>query len=403
LSNENQPRLLSFTLDGWDVLGGKVSVSLSDRVAVLVGQNGAGKSAILEGFEAIAARAGNRYVSISEAVPQKQVSSMPKVLDVEILTPDNRRLNYHYEIITLLDEEDALDLNPGYSTDGLKDNQLSWNDYCQYTDEQQEILWSTEGGLTTLLEGENSIILGNKNPFEHYRHISKSTRLPTEMQWVSNTLQGVDFIGEKLTNQSSERHISKVEAIGGTTIFPHSTADKLSLKIVNIERKNELNEIESICQRIGIASEITVQEFVLNASARKESEERISLVSLDKINIGLLSDGTLRILSILIEIITAPPFSTIIIEEPEIRIHPGMLTKLLNEIEAYTFDQNLIISTHSPQVVSRTEPNKINLVYRNNSRTVVRKLGKDEIHRVTEYLNEEGDLGEWLYSGILDE
>jgi predicted ATPase len=59
LSNENQPRLLSFTLDGWDVLGGKVSVSLSDRVAVLVGQNGAGKSAILEGFEAIALLAAN--------------------------------------------------------------------------------------------------------------------------------------------------------------------------------------------------------------------------------------------------------------------------------------------------------------------------------------------------------
>jgi hypothetical protein len=33
----------------------------------------------------------------------------------------------------------------------------------------------------------------------------------------------------------------------------------------------------------------------------------------------------------------------------------------------------------------------------------VRKLGEDEIHRVIEYLNEDGDLGDWIYSGILDE
>ena len=34
---------------------------------------------------------------------------------------------------------------------------------------------------------------------------------------------------------------------------------------------------------------------------------------------------------------------------------------------------------------------------------MVRKLGEDEIHNVVEYLCEEGNLGEWIYSGILDE
>jgi ABC-type cobalamin/Fe3+-siderophores transport system ATPase subunit len=98
LSNENQPRLLSFTLDGWDVLGGKVSVSLSDRVAVLVGRNGAGKSAILQGFSAIAFLAGGLGIMIE---PVQQMESMPKVLDIEILTPTDRRLSYHYEIVPL--------------------------------------------------------------------------------------------------------------------------------------------------------------------------------------------------------------------------------------------------------------------------------------------------------------
>ena len=80
-----------------------------------------------------------------------------------------------------------------------------------------------------------------------------------------------------------------------------------------------------------------------------------------------------------------------------------MLAKLLNEIETYTFEENLILSTHSPQVVAWTSPEKINLVYRNRGQTTVRKLREEEIHKVVEYLCEEGDLGDWLYSGILDE
>ena len=144
------------------------------------------------------------------------------------------------------------------------------------------------------------------------------------------------------------------------------------------------------------------KESQIENESEKEKES-LSSVLLDGTNLGLLSDGTLRVLSILIEVMSSSPKATIIIEEPELQIHPGMLSKLLREIEAYTFDNNLIISTHSPQVVSWTEPGKINLVYRENKQTFVRKLDPDEIDNVVEYLNEEGDLGEWIYSGILDE
>ncbi|MFN7639488.1 MAG: AAA family ATPase, partial [Pseudanabaena sp.] len=126
-------------------------------------------------------------------------------------------------------------------------------------------------------------------------------------------------------------------------------------------------------------------------------------VQLDRVNIGLLSDGTLRVLSILIEIIASNPSLTIIIEEPETQIHPAMLSKLLNEIETYTYGENLIVSTHSPQVVSWTRPERINLVHRKDGQTFVQKLAEDDIHNIIEYLSEEGNLGEWIYSGILDE
>ena len=86
-SNTNQPRLLSFTLDGWSVLGSRVTVSLENGVAVLVGRNGAGKSAILEGFEAISLCAIGRF---NQLVYDSE--SFPKILEIEILTPTARRL-----------------------------------------------------------------------------------------------------------------------------------------------------------------------------------------------------------------------------------------------------------------------------------------------------------------------
>jgi predicted ATPase len=78
LPNPSQPRLLSFALDGWDVLGGRVSVSLTDGIEVLVGRNGAGKSAILEGFKAISSWATGGLNRIESG----DSDSIPKMLDI---------------------------------------------------------------------------------------------------------------------------------------------------------------------------------------------------------------------------------------------------------------------------------------------------------------------------------
>lgn len=406
MPNTSQPRLLFFTLDGWAVLGSQVSVSLLDRVGVLVGRNGAGKSAILEGFEAISSRAIGR-------LPRFRLldsDSIPKILDIEISTPTERQLRYRYEIIFIPGSTDDSDLDESTS-ENPEESQFSWNDCCQYVDGDQEILWTTETGVTTFSnDGDPTItILGNTNSLRQ-AHLPENSRLklPDEMQWVYAVLRGVRLLGKTPIRQTSRRRPSLLRVSGkGISASPFGLADSLARKILRRLEMGELDELESVCQRIGLGNKITVQKFVLSEEPRERSEDKgeeyISSVLLDGVNIGLLSDGTLRVLSILIEIITSYPNATTIIEEPETQIHPGMLAKLLNEIETYTFEENLILSTHSPQVVAWTSPEKINLVYRNHGQTTVRKLQEEEIHKVVEYLCEEGDLGDWLYSGILDE
>ena len=407
MPDTSQPRLLSFTLDGWAALGGQVSISLLDRVGVLVGRNGAGKSATLEGFEAISSCAIGSRLRRS-TLPDN--GNIPKILEIEISTPTERRLKYRYELIFLPTSTDDPDIDDS-TNENSEESRISWNDACQYVDQEQEHIWTTETGITTFTnDGEQLVtILGNTNSLrpsplpEHSR-----LKLPDEMQWIYAVLRGVRLLGKVPVRQTSRRRPSFL-GVSSRGISPSSfgLADSLARKILRRMDTEELDELESVCQRIGLGSKITVQKFVLSEEPREkikdEGQEYVSSVLLDGVNIGLLSDGTLRVLSILIEIIGSYPNATTIIEEPETQIHPGMLSKLLNEIETYTFEENLILSTHSPQVVAWTSPEKINIVYRNQGRTIVRKLQEEEVQKVVEYLCEEGDLGDWLYSGVLDE
>jgi hypothetical protein len=390
LSNENQPRLLSFTLDGWDVLGGKVSVSLSDRVAVLVGQNGAGKSAILEGFETISSCAG---IGFPSKINYSDTGEFPRILDIEIRTPHNRLLRYHYEL--------------KYFQQFLYDSPvISWDDHGQYVDGEKELLWRTVNGETTFDKTNNSTIFGVTSLFERYRGSNQLPHnLTDEMQWIHSVLVGISMVGKtSIRSQSKRRESLIIKKKNGLTSQENvDLSDKLSRKIIHLNEENELEELVHIIKRIRLGEKITVQKYAPRGTLNNEDQTYFSSVLLDGVNIGFLSDGTLRVLSILVDIIISYPSSTIIIEEPEQQMHPGLLEKLLNEIEAYTFEENIIISTHSPQVVSWAKPDKINLIYRDDGKISVRKLSEDQIHQVVEYLNEEGNLGDWIYSGILDD
>lgn len=185
MSDTSHPRLLSFTLDGWTVLGGQVSVSLLDRVGVLVGRNGAGKSAILEGFEAILSCAigGISRFRLLDS------DSIPKVLDIEISTPTERRLMYRYEPTFLSPSNDEIDDINDPTSDNSEESRFSWNECCQYIDGEKEILWTTKTGVTTLSNGSDPItaILGNTSSLRQIQrglNLSESLRikLPQEMQ-----------------------------------------------------------------------------------------------------------------------------------------------------------------------------------------------------------------------------
>lgn len=389
------PRLLSFTLDGWPVLGGPVTISLNDGVAVLVGRNGAGKSAILEGLKHTSSFVIGKLNSF---IINKD--NIPNILTIEIFTPNSRLMRYKYESIKQTQPSDEINMSDFYS----QDKEYLWNETCQYLDQDKEVLWTTKNGITSFqYKGKNhSIILGNTSSIQQLNIAAKENELPIEMKWVRFVLAGVNLLSQSPHPelQVLKRHPCLLSyPMESRELLPENWAlpEWLTVKLNRMERE-KFEEFQEVCRRIGLGTKLIKKKFIF-----KEEEDYVLEILLDGVNIGLLSNGTLRVLSILLELVTSSLQDILIIEEPETQIHPGMLAKLLNEIESYTYGKNLILSTHSPQVVSWTQPNKINLTYRENGRTFARKLATNEIENVVEYLNEEGDLGDWIYSGILDE
>ena len=90
---------------------------------------------------------------------------------------------------------------------------------------------------------------------------------PNEMEWIFNVLKGIRLLGKVPLRQTSRRRASFL-SVSPKGIYPSGgkleLADILGRKIVRRMETGELDELESICQRIGIGEKVTVQKFTLS-------------------------------------------------------------------------------------------------------------------------------------------
>lgn len=92
------------------------------------------------------------------------------------------------------------------------------------------------------------------------------------------------------------------------------------------------------------------------------------------LNAHSLSDGTLRFMALATLLLQPEPPSTIIIDEPELGLHPFALNKLAGLIKKASAKSQIIISTQSVNLVSNFEPENIITVDREDGQSVFRRL-----------------------------
>lgn len=118
-----------------------------------------------------------------------------------------------------------------------------------------------------------------------------------------------------------------------------------------------------------------------------------------------LSDGTKRLFYLVSSV--SYHNGLILIEEPELGIHPHQLKLIMQFLKDQSTNKQLIISSHSPQVLDILEPNELNRIfiakYSSEKGTIFEKLSNEKIKKAKDYMKQVGFLSDyWLLSDLED-
>lgn len=115
-----------------------------------------------------------------------------------------------------------------------------------------------------------------------------------------------------------------------------------------------------------------------------------------------LSDGTKRLFYIISQTISSNSY-LLLIEEPELGIHPAQLFKLMDLFSNLSREKQIIISTHSPIVLdmlSSEDLSRITIAKITSKGSNFKKLSKNQIVKAKEYMNSMELSYYWLHSDL---
>lgn len=149
----------------------------------------------------------------------------------------------------------------------------------------------------------------------------------------------------------------------------------------------------------------------ITSIATVQNQDRWILMELKK-DIGLeepglffgsdLSDGTLRLLGLLVAIYQPSRPSVLVIEEPEATVHPAVSQLVTEILLDAAHDRQVLVTTHSPDILDAKDlaDSQIRVVTQQHGRTVVAPLSNASRQAIREHLYTPGEL---LRIGELDE
>ncbi len=105
-----------------------------------------------------------------------------------------------------------------------------------------------------------------------------------------------------------------------------------------------------------------------------------------------MSDGTLRLFGIILGLLQPRSSSVVAIEEPEASLHVAALEALIELVRSRVGPGEIILTTHSPDLIDFISPKELRIVRRHRGNTVVSEVSKHSKEMVREELFTLGEL-----------
>jgi energy-coupling factor transporter ATP-binding protein EcfA2 len=276
-------------------------------------------------------------------------------------------------------------------------------------------------------------------PAEFARHqyqlfIGSSHRARPVPRWAGSTFAGVErfcrgmryYGASQFTNPGSCPTSFEVEREGGIRGL-HRTRGHARILYgmysANRDGSSEYREFLEIVGRKGLRlidgltfHEVrsSSTEYSVRVGGKVERRRRENLLVVPQFKIGTqtlspnqLSEGTFKTLALLFHLITEKS-TALLIEEPEVCIHHGLLASILELVKLYSLQKQIILSTHSDYVLDHVKPDNVYRVTLTKAHgTIARHIRKTmtakEYAALRKYLEREGNLGEyWREGGLGD-
>ena len=152
----------------------------------------------------------------------------------------------------------------------------------------------------------------------------------------------------------------------------------------------------------------TIKEDEIGQYALIEGIDFQFYVNNEWINWTQLSDGTKRLFYLIGSVTYATENEIILIEEPELGVHPHQLALLMNFLKSESEDKQIIISTHSPQVLNCLGEDELDRIivarHEGKAGTKLYHLSEEEKGYASAYMINEAFLSDyWVLSEFMNE
>lgn len=382
----------------------KTRVEVMSDLTTLIGVNGVGKSNILNSIQLLKRINRNRYFHQKSLFETLSHTRLDILFDIETEIY-NLKADIYYDT-------NEVNLEEIYSAElkirNTNEKKSKWTEIDADLYEYVEFMHRTQGKVDL-----NRIQVKKAKPIEEVRFAVEIISYLTNISYYSATqfsdptkcpisleLEDSRLVRSFRKSKTHEQFIYDLYRA-------YITEPKSFKKYINTVNQNGMGLIDNITF---FDHNIPSSSLKVRAGGQVEKIERIKIIVVPSIIIdGLnlspnqLSEGTFKTLALVFYILNDDS-DLLLIEEPEVCVHHGLLSSIIELIRIQSKHKQIFISTHSDYVLDKLSPENIVLVKRTRetgtvATTLPKSLTKNDFEALKEYLKESGNLGEYWKEG----
>jgi len=380
-------------------------LEFTQGINIIVGQNNAGKTALLEALTLNFGDVPHRSIKTLKTPLSTLDNTLSKSKIYIYLEKKELRLMIDQHLPLLIPMEANMEAN-GEQAEKTVNKFIEWmnqdNDVKFLVSlSSNNVIDVANTDLTFGIYSHTTQVTGSQNGENTYYSINVKRTVSDELKLYSTQFARLsEIIAGKLFRLLQSRiyrfyaerlNISKCAFGNQSILAPNASnlAEVLnSLQSRNSENFNDynkyINQIFSHIQRIAVEPRDNNQLEIMVWNIDPKSKREDLAVSLSSCGTGI---G--QVLAILYVVINSPEARTIIIDEPQSFLHPGAAKKLIEILKQFPQHQ-YFIATHSPTIINAANPSKIIMLKYEDCETKVSAINAKEAREQRSLLAEVG-------------